>query len=266
MNDLSEKEQLQEIRAWWAENGRYVIAGVVLGIAAIVSWNQWRSSLETTRIEASVLFEDIMVAAFEGDLEAAEAAAGELFDDYERTVYPDQARLALARIYMDKGRDQDAADVLRELIVTGDETEIQLVGRLRLAKVLLYQGKSDEVIALLKDRGESGFSARYYEVLGDAYVADGSYAEAQAAYEAALSENPALSTVDNNLVQLKLNDLPDLTELAATSAAIEAAIDEGEVAEEAEEAEGAEEAEDAADEPAESEVQAEVPTDPGTEQ
>lgn len=257
MNDLSEKEQLQEIRAWWAENGRFVIAGVVLGIAAIFSWNQWRSSLETTRIEASVLFEDIMVAAFEGDLEAAEVAAAELFENYERTVYPDQARLALARIYMDKGRDKDATDALRELIVEGDETEIQMVGRLRLAKVLLYQGKPDEVIALLKDRGESGFAARYNEVLGDAYVANGAYTEAQAAYQAALSENPQLSTVDNNLIQLKLNDLPDPTELAATSAAIEAAIDEGEVAEEAD---------DEPQERAEPEVQTEIPPETGAEQ
>ncbi len=257
MNDLSEKEQLQEIRAWWTENGRYIIAGVVLGIAAIFSWNQWRSSLEATRIEASNLFEVIMVAAFEDDLESAEVAAGELFDNYERTVYPDQARLALARIYMDKGRDQDAADVLRDLIVPGDETEIQMVGRLRLAKVLLYQSKPDEAIVLLKDRGESGFAARYNEILGDAYFVEGAYAEAQMAYEAALSENPALSTVDNTLIQLKLNDLPDLTELAATSAAIEAAIDEGDVAEEAD---------DAPDEPAEPEEQGEAPPETGAEQ
>ncbi len=257
MNDLSEKEQLQEIRAWWTENGRYVIAGVVLGIAAIFSWNQWRSSLEETRTEASNLFEEVMVAAFEGDLDAAEVAAGELFDNYGRTVYPDQARLALARIYMDKGRDQDAADALRELIVPGDETEIQMVGRLRLAKVLLYQNKADEVIALLKDRGESGFAARNNEILGDAYVASGAYAEAQTAYAAALLENPQLSTVDNALIQLKINDLPDVTELAATSAAIEAAIDEGDVAEEAAEA---------PEEPAEPEAQAEISPETGTEQ
>jgi predicted negative regulator of RcsB-dependent stress response len=257
VNDLSEKEQLEEMRAWWSENGRFVIAGVVLGIAAIVSWNEWRSGIEETRVEASRLFEDIMVAAYNGDLEAAETAAGDLFDNYERTVYPGQARLALARIYMDKGRDQDAADILRELIVPGDESEIQMVGRLRLAKVLLYQGKAGEVIALVKDRGDSGFAARYSEVLGDAYVAEGLFAEAQMAYEAALSENPQLSTVDNNLIQLKINDLPDPTELAETSAAIEAAIDEGDIAEEVD---------DAPDDSAQPETQAELPPEAGAEQ
>jgi len=226
VNDLSEKEQLEEMRAWWSENGRFVITGVVLGVAIIVGWNQWRSSIETAQIE----------------------------------VYPDQARLALARLYMDKGRDQDAADILNELIVAGDESEIQLVGRLRLAKVKLYQNKPDEVVELLKDRGESAFAARYSEVLGDAYTARGNFAEAQTAYLAALSENPALQTVDNTLVQLKLNDLPDLDELAATSAALEAAIDEAEVAQEPENAP------EAMEEPAELEAQADAEPDTGTEQ
>jgi predicted negative regulator of RcsB-dependent stress response len=234
VNDLSEKEQLEEMRAWWSENGRFVMGGVVLGVAIIFGWNQWRASIEATQLEASNLFEEVMTAVGNGDADAAELAADYLFENYQQTVYPDQTRLAMARLYMDKGRDQDAVEVLRGLIVEGEETEIQLLGRLRLAKVLLFQNKPDEVVELLKDRGESGFTARYSEVLGDAYVAQGNYAEAQTAYLLALGEQPALQTIDNNLVQLKLNDLPDLDELAETSAAIEAAIDEGEVADEPE--------------------------------
>ena len=259
MNDLSEKEQLDEMRAWWSENGRYVITGVVLGVAIIFGWNQWRSSIQTSRIEASNLFEEVMSAVGDGDTDMAEAAAGNVYDNYEQTVYPDQTRLAMARLYMDKGRDQDAADVLRELIVVGDENEIQLVGRLRLAKVLLYQNKPDEVVELLKDRGESGFSARYSEVLGDAYAAQGNYAEAQTAYLAALTENQIMRTVDNTLVQLKLNDLPDLDEMAGTAAAIEAAPAEDEVAE------APENTAEAMEEPAEPESQDDAEPDSGTQ-
>ncbi len=232
MNDLSEQEQLQEIRAWWAENGRFVIAGVVLGIVAIVGWNQWRSSIERTQIEASNLYEAVMTAVGSGDADAAEAAANELYTNYPRTVYPSQARLAMTRLYMDRGRDQDAADTLRELLAKESNEEIQMVGRLRLAKILLYQNKPAEVIDLLKDRGEGGFSARYNEVLGDAYAAEGEYDKAEAAYQAALAESRNLRTIDNNLIRLKLNDLPDPAELAQTSEAIESAIDEGNVAEE----------------------------------
>ena len=236
MNDLSEKEQLEEMRAWWAENGRFVITGLVLGVAIIFGWNQWQSSIATSQTAASNLFEEVMTAVETGDVAAAEVAANKLFEDYDQTVYPGQARLAMVRLYMDKGRDQDAADVLRELIGADDASEIQLVGRLRLAKVLLYQNKPEEVVDLLKDHGASGFAARFSEVLGDAYAAQSNYAEAQAAYEGALRENPAARTIDFELIQLKLNDLPDLAELATTSAAIDAAIDAVEIVNVAEDA------------------------------
>lgn len=232
MNDLSEKEQLDEMRAWWSENGRFVITGVVLGVAIIFGFNQWRSSIENAQTEASNLFEEVMAAVGNGDTDAAEVAANNVFDNYDRTVYPDQTRLALARLYMDKGRDQDAVDVLRQLIVEEDESELQLVGRLRLAKVLLYQNKADEVIELMEGRNAGGFAARYSEVLGDAYAAMGDYEAAQTAYLAALTENQAVQTIDNNLIQLKINDLPDPNEVAATAEALEAAIEAGDVAEE----------------------------------
>lgn len=232
MNDLSEKEQLDEMRAWWSENGRFVITGVVLGVAIIFGWNQWRSSIENAQIEASNLFEEVMGAVATGDTDTAEVAANNLFDNYERTVYPAQTRLALARLYMDKGRDQDAVEVLRQLIAEGDESEINMVGRLRLAKVLLYQNKPDEVVELMEGRATGGFAARYSEVLGDAYAAKGDYAAAQTAYLAALTEDQSLQTIDNSLIQLKINDLPDLNEVAATAEALEAAIEAGDVAEE----------------------------------
>ncbi len=229
MNDQSEKEQIEEIRAWWAENGRFVIAGVVLGVALIFGWNQWQSSRQSTQIRASNLYEELMAAVGDGNAEAAEAAAHDLYTNYQRTVYPDQARLAMARLYMDKGRDQDAADTLREVLATGGNGEIQMVARLRLAKILLYQDKPADVIALLNGHVEGGFAARYNEILGDAYAAEGNYAEAERAYRAALEESRNLRTIDNNLIRLKLNDLPDQTELAQTSTGGDLPDNSGEV-------------------------------------
>ena len=37
MDDLqSEKEQIEEMKAWWAEYGRYVIAGVVIAVGLLL--------------------------------------------------------------------------------------------------------------------------------------------------------------------------------------------------------------------------------------
>ena len=227
MEDLSEKEQLDAIRAWWAENGSYVLGGVFVGIIAIFGWNQWRSGIADAEVAASTIFEEVMGAAGDGNLDAASAAAEELFRDYESTAYAAQARLALARAYMDNGRDQDAADVLSALVEAHPDSEIALVGRLRLAKILLYQDKAQEVVDLLKDQPETAFTARFNEMLGDAYFALGAYAEAEAAYVAALNDDPAVRTVDTNLIQLKINDLPPLDEAPASEPAVpDVSVDE----------------------------------------
>ena len=208
MEDLSEKEQLDLMRAWWAENGRYVVGGVVLGVAILFGWNQRQSGIADAQLEASTMYEDVMTGVGDGNAEASAAAAAELFESHPGTEYASQGRLAMARLYMDKGRDQDAVNVLQGLVDEAGDNEVGLVGRLRLAQVLLYQDKADEVVALLEDHRDNAFASRFNEILGDAYVALGSYAEADVVYNEAVTDVAGARTVDTNLIQLKINDLP----------------------------------------------------------
>lgn len=208
MEELSEKEQLELMRSWWSENGTYVIGGIVLGIAILYGWNQWRDRIATGQIEASEMYEVVMTNVGNGNAEAAATAAATLFDAHPDSIYSSQGRLAMARLYMDKGRDQDAVLVLRQLVEDDGDSEVGLVGRLRLAKVLLYQDKAQEVVTLLENHLDNAFAARFNEVLGDAYAALGSIAKAEAAYNAALADVAASRTIDTNLIQLKINDLP----------------------------------------------------------
>ena len=60
MDDLqSEKEQLEEIRAWWKEYGRYVIAGVLIAVGLMVGFNQYKSSKLAAQLAASELYETL---------------------------------------------------------------------------------------------------------------------------------------------------------------------------------------------------------------
>lgn len=206
---LSEKEQIEEMKAWWKENGSYVIAGLILGVGGIWGFNAWRSSQLDTQLEASALYELLVEEVADNRLEPAEELAGDIYSNYVETIYADEARLAMARLYMDKGRDQDAAIALQELLADGSHTEIQRVGRLRLAKILLYQGKPEDVVTLLDGQTESAFTARYNELIGDANFALGNYQEAEASYLAAMADPRSSELLDAALVQMKINDLPD---------------------------------------------------------
>ena len=211
MDDLSEKEQIQQMRAWWSEYGSYVVGGIVVGIVLIVGFSQYRSNARTQQTEASILYETLFDAVADGDTNDAEVAAADLYTNYASTVYPSQARLAMARMYMDKGRDQDAADALRAIFDQEPGSELGLIARLRLAKVLLYQDKAGDVVELLSGRTESAFAARYSEALGDAYVSLGMHDDAREAYLLAIADSAAIPTVDRVLVQMKIDDLPEAT-------------------------------------------------------
>ena len=63
MDDLqSEKEQLEEMRAWWSEYGKMVIAGIAIGIAGFVGYNQYSASQYATQVEASERYEELVAA------------------------------------------------------------------------------------------------------------------------------------------------------------------------------------------------------------
>lgn len=219
MEDLSDKEQLDAMRSWWAENGNFVLGGIAAGLIIIFGWNRWQSGVADAEVAASTLFEDVMYAAGVGRIEDAVGPANELFESYDSSPYAAQARLALARLYMDKSRDQDAANALQALIDSSPDKELALIGRLRLAKILLYQGKAEEALNVVRDRADTAFAARFSEIMGDAYAAMGSSAEAEAAYIAALNDNQLTPTVDLSIIQLKINDLPVPSEIAAAAEA-----------------------------------------------
>ena len=208
MDDLqSEKEQLEEMRAWWTEYGRYVIAGVVIAVGLLFGFNQYESSKLAAQVEASVLYESLTEHVADGDLDDAESVAEDLATNYANTAYAAQSNLAMAKLYMDKNRDQDAADVLNELLVMRGNKALKQVGRLRLARIFLYQDKAQEVVDLLADQDDEAFAALFAEVRGDAFAALGQVAAAGDEYRVALADTS--QTINRGIVQMKLVDLPD---------------------------------------------------------
>ena len=211
MDDLqSEKEQLEELRAWWSEYGLYVISGVVIAVGGLIGFNQYTSRTLAGQVEASELFETLAEHVSDGKLDEAELIADDLANNYANTTYAAQSKLSMARLYMDKNRDQDAVDVLNEMLAVNGNDALKKIGRLRLAHVLLYQDKPQEVADLLEGVEAAAFAALYDELLGDAYLALGRFEEAGDAYRRALADPSPNPTIDRALVQMKLVDIPEV--------------------------------------------------------
>ena len=111
----------------------------------------------------------------------------------------------MAGIAVDGGKAADAVAPLTSVMNGAKDTDLRQIARLRLARVLIDQGKADDAIKLLGEGTPGGFAGRYHEVRGDALRAkERCAAGALTEYKAALS---ATDGGDGSLLELKITDL-----------------------------------------------------------
>ena len=219
MDDLlTDQQRAEQIRNWFAENGWYLLGGLVLGLAALFGWRQWQTVQVSEAQAASAVYEELLGAIRVDRTARAEELAAQLAKDHARTPYVDQARLAMARMKMDRNAADEALGYLKEVAEDGHSEGVRHVGRLRMARVLAEQQKYDEALAQLTVPADSAFAARYHEVRGDVYQAMGKLAESRAEYQKAL-ETGQPGVIDQGLVQAKLDDLGPGEEPPAAPAA-----------------------------------------------
>ena len=204
---LSEREQLDQVRRWIRENAPWALAGVLIGVGALVGWQQWQAWRERQSLAAGQKYSQTLEALSRNDRDAATRLATQLRQDYARTPYPDLAALALARYHVESNELADATRYLTDVMNGARDQELKVVARLRLARVERAEGKPDLALATLAAApGDIAQSAPFAEVRGDALRDKGDRAGALAAYHAALTAPPE-SGVNRALIELKSADL-----------------------------------------------------------
>ncbi|MBL8445897.1 MAG: tetratricopeptide repeat protein [Zoogloeaceae bacterium] len=184
--DLEEQEQLSELKAWWARWGTLVTA-VAVSLALIsVGWQAWQWYRNKSSVEAGVLFVALERAAAQGDATKARELAGQIFEQYGRTAYGDLAALVSGKAQFEAGDLKNAEAQLSWAVEHGRDPALRDLARLRLAVVLIDQGKAEAALQQLAADPRPAFKASFADVRGDAMVALGKNEEARAAYQAAL--------------------------------------------------------------------------------
>lgn len=220
---LTEQQQAEQVKGWLRQNGLFLVGGVVLGLGALFGWNQWNHYQQRQAEAASAAYDAFLVAVRAGLLTEAEAGMNTLASGYGSSPYTDQARLAMARLYLDQSKPDQAVGYLEQVVKTGASPEFQSIARLRLARVLVFQEKYDEALKTLADSGSKAFAPAFHDVRGDVYYAMGKSAEARSEYEQALNGELAATAVDKTYVQAKLDDLGGATVIAAPDAPVASA-------------------------------------------
>jgi predicted negative regulator of RcsB-dependent stress response len=201
----TDDEQVEKLKRWWEENGRSVIAGIIIGVGGLFGYRYWIDLQEATAEAASAHFVQMMEALKSSDNAVVAERADTLISDYSDTEYATLARFALARNLVESGEYDQAQAQLEQIIGTVGDAPLGFLARKRLASVQLQSAQPEQALVTLSVEFPPAFSAGVDELKGDIYAQQGKIDEAANAYREALSATPG--PANGEFLQQKLDDL-----------------------------------------------------------
>jgi predicted negative regulator of RcsB-dependent stress response len=200
----TEEEQIRAIKEWWKENGRSVIAGVVIGIGTLIGWKGWGVYQEQQAIEASDRYNNMRSAILAQDLDSVVVQAQELKDNYSSTPYAAWGALLLAKAKATKGETEAVIDNLQWANENAKQDTVKSLAAIRLARVYIATSEFAKAEQLLDQSFPEAYTSLYQELLGDLYAQRGNHDQAREAYDAAIS---AAEEADIEFLKMKRDNL-----------------------------------------------------------
>nr|WP_186349930.1 tetratricopeptide repeat protein [Pseudomonas lundensis] len=198
-----------ELKDWWQRNGKPLVTGGLLALVVVFGWQAWHKYQSNQSQGASILYQQLLETTLtpSGQPDAAQVAdlANKLKNEYSGSAYAQFGGLFVAKVAVDSGKLDDAANELKIIVDKPANATLGEVARQRLAQVLAAQNKVDEALKLLEGDSDKAFLASREELKGDLLVQQGRTDDAREAYEkakAALSDEAAVGGL-----QIKLDDL-----------------------------------------------------------
>ncbi len=199
-------EEIEKFKRFWNEYGNSLVAGVIIGLAALFGFKYWQKTATDKAIAASNVYAELVGAVAQNQTGPAREFADKLIADYGGSPYAGKAALILARLDFDAGNREDAEKNLRLAIEQAREDGTRHAARLRLARMLVDRGDLDGAMKLATRKDTDGFAAEYAELRGDILLAKGDRDGARAAYQEAIRETRPQSPYLPYLT-MKLDDL-----------------------------------------------------------
>ncbi len=201
----TEEEQVEKLKKWWQENGRSVIAGIIIGVGGLFSYRYWVDMKEAEAERASSHFAQMIESLEAGDSTSVSRQAEILIADYSTTEYAILARFALVRSFVESEEYNLAQQQLEQIIGTAAQDPLGFLARKRLAAIQLQTASLDQALATLAVDFPAAFNASVDELRGDIYARQGKLIEAADAYRKAQRGVPGPSNA--TFLQQKLDDL-----------------------------------------------------------
>ena len=181
---MQDEADLEALKRWWDENGKGIVAAVVVAVLGTVGWQQYQGITVSQAEAASDLYATMLAIQLEedGDADQFSALAAQLKDEHSGSTYARFGAMLEARRAVDSGDLDGAESALRWALTAGDtRSDVGQLTQLRLARVLADQGKETEALAILA-QGSAAFPVAYAQAEGDIHLAAGRPEAALIAY------------------------------------------------------------------------------------
>lgn len=215
-DDMTEEEQLEALKRWWNENGKWVVAAVVIAVGGYFGWGAYQDQQQAKAAAGSALYTELLdtLEVQEGESLAdenrseAQELVEQLKSEHAGTGYGVNAALIRARWAVSESDLETAESELRWVLEQGPGSAIEQVATLRLARVLSAAGNNGEALTLLDgvNPGES-MASEYDEVRGDILLEQGDAESARSAYQSAMDGLGSQQQNRQMLLQMKLDDI-----------------------------------------------------------
>lgn len=199
----NENEQREAVKQFFSENGKALVVGVVLGVAALIGWRYWGSSQETAARETSQKYDTVL-----SSLQANNAAGitrVESFIKDNSNTYGALASLSLAHQLVEKNEIGKADEQLKQGLNDTKDDNLKAIINLRLARLQIQQQQGDAALKTLEGVKGEGWSAIVADLRGEALLSKGDKQGARQAWSKGVDSDasPAL----REMMKMKINNL-----------------------------------------------------------
>ncbi len=228
-NHLSEEEQIEAFKSWWAENGLKSVAAVVIVVGGFFGWQGWNDAQQERAEQGSAIYGDMLEIVnnqrpdepLSADKQASiNATADQLKEEYNGSGYAHFAALLKAKLAVDSDDLELAVSELEWVLNNNPTATTATLATLRLARVESALGNVEKALQMIETVDAGDMVSAYEEAKGDFYVALGNYDAAYTAYQKALDTDQSGDTRVASILRLKLGQAkPSAKEEAVTDQA-----------------------------------------------
>ena len=215
--DLEQQEQMQNLKAFWKANGKWITSSLLILFLIVGSINGWKLWNNYNKEKASKILTNLEKNIEAQNTDIALRLYQEISEDYPNTLQAGLAGLLIAKSLISDGQRDKAASILDELT---KNSQVKWLAIIRLSNILLDLNRPGEVIEIIPEIIPDHWVGIVVDRRGDAFATLGDFESAKKDWLRALSfynANPSnqdvtrfisrkLATIDASIRELKAKE------------------------------------------------------------